>query len=167
MKTSKEGIALIKKHEGFSGTAYWDVDGYSIGYGHHGARAGQTVSEEEAESLLRQDVAEAERAVESLGARLSQQQFDAVVSLVYNIGGSRFGRSRTAAMIKADPSPTPELERQWKQWRLAGGKVNAALVRRRADEWRLYASTRPSATVLLGIAAAAVAAGAGLALIIG
>lgn len=163
MKTSKEGIALIKKHEGLSRTAYWDVDGYSIGYGHHGARAGQTVSEEEAEALLRQDLAEAERAVDALGARLNQQQFDAAVSLVYNIGAARFGRSHTAAMILADPTPRPELERQWKQWRLAGGRVLDALVRRREDEWRLYASTRPGAAALFGIAATAIVAGAALA----
>ena len=81
MKTSKAGIALIKTAEGFRETAYWDVDGYSIGYGHHGATAGQRVSREEAERLLAEDLERVEAAVSRVNPRLNQNQFDACVSL--------------------------------------------------------------------------------------
>lgn len=66
MNTSKQGINLIKQLEGFSSTAYWDVDGYSIGYGHHGAHAGQTISLAEAERLLQADLSTFEQAVRSV-----------------------------------------------------------------------------------------------------
>ena len=160
MKTSAQGIELIKQLEGFSATAYWDVDGYSIGYGHHGARQGQTVGRAEAERLLRADLAAFERAVAKACPGLGQHQFDAAVSLCYNIGATRFGASTVAALMAADPTPRPELERHWKEWRMAGGRVSQALVRRRDREWQLYCRT-DAAPLLLGIAAAALAVGAG------
>lgn len=151
MKTSSNGIALIKQLEGFSSTAYWDVDGYSIGYGHHGARAGQTVTRDQAEQLLAADLAVFEQAVNQANPSLSQNQFDAAVSLCYNIGTTRFRKSTVAALIAADPSPRPELEQQWKQWRLAGGQVSQALVSRRNKEWELYKRIN-AAPLLLGVA---------------
>ena len=81
MNTSKQGIDLIKQLEGFSPTAYWDVDGYSIGYGHHGAHAGQTISQAEAERLLMTDLKSFEQTVRSVCPRLSQILFGAAVSL--------------------------------------------------------------------------------------
>ena len=161
MNTSKQGIDLIKQLEGFSPTAYWDVDGYSIGYGHHGAHAGQTISQAEAERLLKTDLESFEQTVRSVCPRLSQNQFDAAVSLCYNIGPTRFRKSTVAALMAADPTPRPELEQHWKEWRLAGGRVNQALVRRREKEWQLYGKMN-LAPVLMGIAAAAMTVGAGM-----
>ena len=158
MNTSNQGINLIKQFEGFSSTAYWDVDGYSIGYGHHGARAGQTITKAEAESLLQYDLAVFEQTVNQTTPGLNQNQFDAAVSLCYNIGTTRFRKSTVAKLIAVDPTPRPELEQHWKEWRLADGKVNQALVRRREKEWQLYSKTS-ALPVLLGIAATAVAAG--------
>ena len=158
MNTSKQGINLIKQLEGFSSTAYWDVDGYSIGYGHHGARAGQTISQAEAERLLQADLSTFEQAVRKVNPRLSQNQFDAAVSLCYNIGTTRFRNSTVAALMAADPTPRPELEQHWKEWRLAAGKVNQALVRRREKEWNIYKKTNVG-SMLLGIAATVLAAG--------
>jgi GH24 family phage-related lysozyme (muramidase) len=48
MKTSQRGINLLKEFEGCVLTAYWDYKGYSIGYGHLGAKEGQTITKEEA-----------------------------------------------------------------------------------------------------------------------
>lgn len=158
MNTSKQGINLIKQLERFSSTAYWDVDGYSIGYGHHGARAGQTISQSEAERLLQADLSTFEQAVRSVNPRLSQNQFDAAVSLCYNIGTTRFRKSTVAALMAVDPTPRPELEQHWKEWRMAGGKINQALVRRRDKEWQLYCKSS-ALPMLVGIAATAVAAG--------
>ncbi len=154
MNTSNQGISLIKQLEGFSSTAYWDVDGYSIGYGHHGARAGQTISQAEAERLLQTDLSAFEQAVRNVAPRLSQNQFDAAVSLCYNIGATRFRKSTVAALMAADPTPRPDLERHWKEWRIAGGKVNQALVNRREKEWQLYKKNNAT-PLILGIAAVA------------
>ena len=154
MKTSSNGIALIKQLEGFSSTAYWDVDGYSIGYGHHGARAGQTITRDDAERLLQTDLKTFEQTVSGVNPRLSQNQFDAAVSLCYNIGTTRFRKSTVAALMAVDPTPRPELEQHWKEWRMAGGKVSQALVRRRNKEWELYKKTS-TGPLLFGIATVA------------
>ena len=164
MNTSNQGISLIKQLEGFSSTAYWDVDGYSIGYGHHGARAGQTISQAEAERLLQTDLSAFEQAVRSVNPRLSQNQFDAAVSLCYNIGATRFRKSTVAALMAADPTPRPELEQHWKEWRIAGGQISQALVRRRNKEWELYKKAN-TAPLLLGVAAVATLAVTSLMLI--
>ena len=91
-------------------------------------------------------------------------QFDAAVSLCYNIGTTRFRKSTVAALIAADPSPRPELEQQWKQWRLAGGQVSQALVSRRNKEWELYKKIN-AAPLLLGVATVATLAVTSLMLI--
>lgn len=161
MKTSKQDKDLIKSFESFSPTAYWDVDGYSIGYGHHGAHAGQTISQAEAEKLMDQDLQAFERTINSINPNLSQSQFDAAVSLCYNIGTTRFSNSNTAMLIASDPTPRPELEQEWKEWRLAGGVVNQNLVNRRAKEWELYAKASIKTNILAIAALTAVVAASG------
>lgn len=141
MKTSSEGIALIKKLEGCSLTAYPDAGGYSVGYGHYGVAAGTTVTEEEAEELLRGDIYTAERAVERYCAGLSQRQFDALVSLCYNIGSGNFARSTVVRLIReGGPAPRAELRTAWQMWNKSQGKTLDALVRRRNLEYDHYAA---------------------------
>lgn len=144
MTTSDQGIDLIKHHEVLRLQAYPDGGGYSVGYGHHGVPAGTAITEAEAEALLRQDLPARERAVEALGASLEQNQFDALVSLCYNIGTGAFAGSTVARLVRENPAPRPELEQAWQAWRLAGGRVSAGLERRRADEYALYSSATSS-----------------------
>lgn len=113
MTTSLRGIDLIKRFEGLSLRAV-RLPGephYTIGYGHYGAdvREGQRVTREEAEALLRQDLAETERSVGCYCARFArftpnQNQFDALVSFCYNCGANNLYtlvRDRTAAETAA------------------------------------------------------------------
>ena len=85
MKASENSLSIIKDSEGLELTAYLDEnDGYTIGYGHLGAKKGETITEERANELLKQDVEEAENAVRTLvQVPLEQNQFDALVSFVY------------------------------------------------------------------------------------
>lgn len=142
MKTSDEGIELIKGlEEGCSLKAYRDADGYSVGYGHFGVSAGTVITQDEAEELLRGDLYAAERAVERHCAGLSQRQFDALVSLCYNIGSGAFGRSTVVRLIReGGPAPRAELRTAWQMWNKSQGKVLDALVRRRNAEYDYYAS---------------------------
>lgn len=151
MTTSAQGIDLIKRHEELRLQAYPDGGGYSVGYGHHGVPAGTAITEAEAEALLRQDLPARERAVEALGASLAQEQFDALVSLCYNIGTGAFAGSTVARLVREDPAPRPELEYAWRAWHLAGGKVSDGLKRRRADEYALYSSAGSTAASPLSI----------------
>ena len=90
MTISQTGLNLIKRFEGLRLTAYKDATGtLTIGYGHTGkdVREGQTITEEQAESLLRQDLKSSEYCVEQAAqAHINQNQFDALVSFTFNVG---------------------------------------------------------------------------------
>jgi lysozyme len=110
MKTSEEGIDLIKHFEGLRPVAYRDIAGvWTIGFGHtgKGAQPGFKISIEEAEDLLRHDVKAAELVVEGAtpGIKLTQGQFDALVSFVFNLGGPKFMDSTILARIRTGDFP--------------------------------------------------------------
>jgi GH24 family phage-related lysozyme (muramidase) len=88
MNISKVGIELIKKFEGCVLFGYKDPVGIpTIGYGHTGGVVvGQRISQARADELLKQDLKRFEKAVNDLGLKLNQNQFDALVSFAYNVG---------------------------------------------------------------------------------
>ena len=90
MQISNSGIDFIKKWEELRLTAYRDVKGIlTIGYGHtKNVREGMSVTVSEAENLLKNDLQDAENSVNYYlrGVELSQNQYDALVSLVFNVG---------------------------------------------------------------------------------
>jgi lysozyme len=103
MKISSKGLELIKKYEGFSSKKYLCPAGKAtIGYGHV-IQNGETytmLTEKEALALLDQDADIAENTVNTLvKAPLNQNQFDALVSLVYNWGSGSFLRSQLLQKI--------------------------------------------------------------------
>lgn len=156
MKTSAIGRRLIKTFEGYRSEAYLCPAGkWTIGYGHtSGVREGDTCTKEAAEDFLKEDLQWAEAAVNAQDLRLSQTQFDALVSLVYNIGSGSFENSTLLKMLKQDTIARDTLEKEWKKWKHSGGKELKGLVRRRAAEWSLYAH----GFFLMMLPAAAVAA---------
>jgi lysozyme len=90
MKTSVEGLNLIKDYEGLRLEAYYCPSGIlTIGYGHTGPDVwvSMVITESEAERLLQQDLAKFEDGVkEFITVPLNQNQFDALVSFTYNVG---------------------------------------------------------------------------------
>ena len=106
-RLTDEGVKLLKKFEGFSATVYKDIAGLpTIGYGHL-IRPGETftrITEAQADALLRQDVNAAEAGVqralkpETL-AKLSPNQYNALVSLAYNIGTGAFAKSTLVKLL--------------------------------------------------------------------
>ena len=98
-KVSEQMKNQIKSDEGgFKERAYWDKDGYSIGYGHHGLvngkpiYEGQIITKEQADALFEQDISVAENRVKNqlkkagITTPISQNMFDAMVNYVYNAG---------------------------------------------------------------------------------
>lgn len=91
---SNKGIQHIKTHESCSLIAYWDSNGYSIGYGHHGKdiKKGMKITQSKANQYLLIDIRDAEVAARRLISQLpykykfSQNFFDGLVDLVYNCG---------------------------------------------------------------------------------
>jgi lysozyme len=143
MKTSNKGIELIKRFEGLRLKAYQDSRGtWTIGYGHTGGvKSGDTITEQEAVELLARDLKTAEDAVNEQNLSLSQNQFDALVSFVFNVGTGNFRSSTLLKKAKANPDdPTIRNEfLKWNKARINGTlKPLTGLTRRRAAEADLY-----------------------------
>ena len=139
MNTSAEGIALIKKFDGCELKAYQCSAGvWTIGYGHtKDVEEGDTISKDQAEEMLVEELHEYENYVnEYVNVALSQNQFDALVSWVYNLGPANL---KASTMLKVlNDGKYEDVPYQMKRWNKAGGKVLDGLVRRREAEALLY-----------------------------
>ena len=135
MKIGFKGLNLIKEFEGFRAKAYKCPAGvWTIGYGHtRGVTPDMTISMAEAETLLKQDAGWAEIVVNKyVEVELTQNQYDALVSLVYNIGEGNF---RTSTVLKELNKRNYEEAREaFKLWNKANGKTLPGLTRRRKAE---------------------------------
>lgn len=136
MKTSEVGLQLIKQFEGVRFEAYDDGIGIAtIGVGHtKGVKFGDRATMEEVDQWLREDLEDAENAVNLslVGTDLTQNQFDALVSLAFNIGGGAFSKSTLVRKLKA--RLTEEAADQFLVWNKAGGHVMRGLQNRRIAE---------------------------------
>lgn len=138
MRTSQNGIELIKRFEGCRLTAYKPVKAeryYTIGYGHYGPEIydGMKITQAQADALLIEDLKKFENAVRSTKLALTQNQFDALVSFTYNCGAGSLKtlvKNRTINQI-ADALLL---------YNKGSGKVLAGLTRRRQAERTLFLS---------------------------
>ena len=143
MRISAAGLELIKSFEGFRETATRLPDGrWTIGYGHvRTAREGLTISQKDAEDLLLYDLRPVEDAVSLLVyAPLMQNQFDALVSLAFNISTGQFRDSAILRNVNAgDFLAAANGFDLWRKARIHGQvMIVDALVRRRAAEKGLF-----------------------------
>jgi lysozyme len=147
MKMTEEGLALIKRFEGFKAKAYRCPAGvWTIGYGHTSmagapeVKAGMKMSREEASAILARDVERfAEGVRKAVTVTLTEQQFSALVSFAYNVG---LGAFRSSSVLKAvNGGDLAAVPRRLSLWVKAGGKVLPGLVKRRAAEAALFAGT--------------------------
>jgi lysozyme len=142
MSISARGIALIKQFEGFSPKAYLCPAGkLTIGYGHvvqerDAIARDARLSEGEAEKLLLHDLRSCMRTINRLVAvPLSQNQFDALCSLVYNIGEGAFSRSKLLRLINTGDTRAGA---EFLRWIYAAGKPLSGLKNRRMIEKELF-----------------------------
>jgi len=157
---SEQGMELLMSIESFRGKPYDDqsgagiskwVPGATIGYGHlisqnewnqSGSVYQNGISEDQAKALFRQDLKPFVDGVNSrVTASISQNQFDALVILAFNIGLGSFGSSSVLKLVN-DPSAHtsyPNLEAAWMAWNKSQGNVMQGLVNRRNAEWNIYA----------------------------
>lgn len=134
MKTSKNGIELIKRFEGCVLSAYKCPAGvWTIGYGHTaGVKQGQTITKEIANSYLRHDLERFEMFVTyNAPKNINQNQFDALVSFTYNCGIANLKTLVKNRNIN-------EIGKAILLYNKARGKVLTGLVRRRKAENELY-----------------------------
>jgi lysozyme len=139
VKTSQVGLALIKEFEGLRLTTYRCSGGkLTIGYGHTGpdVREDMTITHARAEELLSNDVAKAEGVVNRYGLSLTQPQFDALVSFVYNLGPLNFATSTLLRRLRT--GQYKQAADEFPRWINASGKPETGLIRRRAAERSVF-----------------------------
>jgi lysozyme len=147
MKIGNKGLRLIKEFEGCKLTSYkcpagvWTIGIGSTRYSDGSAvKQGQTlVNEEAALLLLSKTLTSYEHAVNAIKVDLTQNEFDALVSLTYNIGAGNLASLTLVKMLKAG-DPKSEIAQQFLRWDKANGKPLAGLTRRRNAEAELFLS---------------------------
>ncbi len=142
-KISPVGIELIKQFEGLELESYLDIaDVWTIGYGHtETAGPNQKITEREAEELLRRDLVSREQAVSNLSnVPLNQNEFDALVSFVYNVGSNAFrGSTARKRLNREDRMGAADALTWWNKATVDGVLVPVrGLTRRRAAERALF-----------------------------
>lgn len=141
MKVTNKAISILTKYESFQPRAYRCPAGkVTIGYGHtKGVKMGQVITEAKAVQLLREDIAEVEDYITRRHPNLTQNQFDALTCLVFNIGIGHYSRYYISALIENN-APAESITRAWLNICYAGGKRLKGLERRRAEELELFLS---------------------------
>ena len=139
MEISQEGVSLIKKFEGCELEAYKCAAGkWTIGYGRtKNVKEGDTIEQEVADNLLNEEMSEYEGYINDMvESDLKQNEFDALVSWVYNLGSSNL--SSSTLLQKLNTKEWDDVPNQIKRWNKAGGKVLQGLIRRREAEALLF-----------------------------
>ncbi|MFS4469103.1 lysozyme [Maribacter sp. 2210JD10-5] len=146
-RISEKGLQHIKDWEQLRLKAYRPLptDRWTIGYGNTfyedgtPVKQGDVITVNEAEKLLTIIVSRFEQNVNSfVYAIINQNQFDALVSFVYNIGAHNFRRSTLLKVINNDPNDLDEIERQFMRWIRSKGQIVQGLINRRKSEFKLY-----------------------------
>jgi lysozyme len=147
MNTSKEGLSIIKRFEGWSPRPYRDPIGIpTIGYGsiwgldrNRLTMAHRKITQVEGEAMLFRILLHTERAVRRLIIEpLTSNEFSALISFTYNLGAGNLQRS--TLRMKANRGDMTGAAAEFPKWRRAGGRILPCLVRRRAAEQRLWLS---------------------------
>jgi len=148
MKTCAAALAIIKKYEGFSPTAYLcPAQVWTIGYGSTRTPGGRPVTadtpaieEAIAADWMTADIEETERQVARLlNVPVTLDQFGALVSFTYNLGSGNLQSSTLRA--KLNRGDYDGAQGEFGKWRRAGGQILRGLVLRRAEEAALFGTS--------------------------
>ena len=139
MRISQRGINMIKDFEGCKLAAYKDSVGIpTIGVGHtKGVKMGMKITQAQADKYLVEDLAVAEKCLNSLGVTLKQNKFDALCSFIFNLGVGNFNSSTMKKYIVAKCSDI-DVTDQMVKWCNAGGRPLLGLKKRRTAEANMY-----------------------------
>src|SRR5258708_33537577 len=142
MNISEAGLALIKESELLRLQAYPDpgtnAEPWTIGYGHtRGVKQGDTCTTDEADRWLIEDLEPVEKCIaDSVSIELTQGQYDALCSFVFNLGCMALRNSTLLRKLNAgDDTGAAE---EFHKWNHAGGKVLAGLSKRRNAEAEMF-----------------------------
>lgn len=159
MTTSQKMVDMLKVMEGFHATPYWDYAQWTIGYGCSAGTGSSpsisSVTPEEAEALLKEQLKSYESYVNNYCKKIkkqpSQNQFDALLSFTYNLGSGWMNQICQLDTWLRNPTTEIALVNAMGQWVRAGGKILYGLVQRRMREaivflkGEYYLHTKPTA----------------------
>ena len=139
MKTSNQGKNLIKEAEGLRLDAYRCPAGVpTIGWGHtKGVRMGQHITVQMAEDMLVEDIGPLERLLNGMRINFRQEQFDALVSWIFNLGAGNF-KSSTMYKRILENANDEEITDQLIKWTYSGKQQLPGLMKRRVAEANLF-----------------------------
>lgn len=137
---SDDCVAILINREGFEAKAYWDPTGklWTIGYGHtRTAKKGMVITKAQAFELKRQDMALfASCVLENVPVKLTQWQFDALVSFAFNFGCGGFKKTDVyKKLVKGDYAGASA---SFTKYNKSGGRVLGGLTKRRTMEKQLF-----------------------------
>ena len=153
LSLSDAGVRFIAKHEGFKPNLYNDPVGHcTIGFGHlvhkgpiNGTEPAEFkagLTREQSLGLLKQDAGKAEATIrKSVTVPLTQNQYDALVSFTYNVGGGAFQKS--TLLKELNKGNYDKVPGELNKWVRASGKVLPGLQKRRAEEGTYFKGTTP------------------------
>lgn len=139
MKASETAYNLIKKFEGCRLEAYKCQAGVcTIGYGHtEGVKPETKITQEEAEQFLSNDIKKAEKAIEKqVKVELTQNQYDALISFIYNVGAEAFRHS--TLLYKLNNNEIKAIPKELKKWVFIKAVRSKGLMKRRNAEADLF-----------------------------
>jgi len=140
IRINDAGMAILKKHEKCSLVSYWDIDGWSIGWGCHNHPLVDALtrwSQEQCDQQLIEDIEAVESELDHLLTIIvTSNEWSALVDFLYNEGYSHLSGSTLLKLVNAGDFKGAADE--FPKWRVAGGKPNADLEARRADERALF-----------------------------
>ncbi len=146
MEYSKNGLHLTESFEGVRLGAYPDPasggDPWTIGYGHTGSdvHSGLVITQEQAEELLMQDVKKAAATVNAkVTTDITQEEFDALVDFVFNVGAGNFNAS--TLLKKVNAGDIHGAADEFLKWDMAAGKHMVGLLKRRHAEAEEFLSS--------------------------
>jgi lysozyme len=142
---NERGIEIVKSFEGISVKPYLcPANVWTVGYGATRSSTGgpigldmEPISETEAEALLIRDLESSEEWVRRLiKTTLTENQYSALTSFTFNVGAGALQRS--TLRMKLNRGEYQGAANEFLKWRMAGGRILAELVRRRAAERALF-----------------------------
>ncbi|MEM6415186.1 MAG: lysozyme [Pseudomonadota bacterium] len=138
LRINESGLAIIKEAEGLRLEAYEAGGRTYIGYGHQRRPSDpKSITEAQADAFLREDVKIAEKAVSNLlKERANENEFSAMVSLAYNLGGGNFRRSDVPK--KFNEGDKKGAADAFRNHNTAGGIIVPKLTERREKERALF-----------------------------
>ena len=142
---NERGIEMVKSFEGLALKPYLcPANVWTVGYGSTVSRTGgpfnldmESISETEAEALLLRDLESSQGWVSRLiKTALTENQYSALTSFTFNVGAGALQRS--TLRMKLNRGEVQNAADEFPKWRIAGGRILAGLVRRRAAERILF-----------------------------